>query len=287
MSFFLLDYQCLEARMSADANPGTSTQRSLPPTLAERGTERGTERGDNSSECHVRVARNTQPVQPEGSDACSVDHSRGGSPMNQGGVLRKKLYDQNVADWSARYKKNKQTLENLKQDCEVLRSDVAKQQQEVDERAENFRQLDDRYCNEVVGRAADAKESHENAVRLRGQLQVQLSEYRKTKAQLSREKKFLSADYERKHSELMCTAEMRDKLDSQLSQLSAQLGQVSAERRRMERELELVHHSLIAHTRVADEVNNEIANTCRSVKNAGSVQKLIDASKEAHRSWTD
>merc|ERR1712129_526545 len=98
--------------------------------------------------------------------------------------------------------------------------------------------------------------------------------------------------------------EERDKLDSQSAQLAAQLAQVSAERRRMERELELVHHSLIAHTRVADEVNNEMANTCRSVKNAGSVQKLkyedasisidgvglsisIDASKEAHRSLTD
>jgi len=251
--------------MSAEANHGSSTQRSpLPPTLLER--------CDGSHESRVRVARTSQPEAAEAS--CAVDHSRGGSPMNQGGVLRKKLYDQNVADWSARYKKNKQTLENLKQDCEVLRSDVAKQQQEVDERAETFRQLDDRYSNEVVGRAADAKESHENAVHLRGQLQVQLSEYRKTKAHLVREKKFLTADYERKHSEFMRTAETRDKLDSQLGQLAAQLGQVSAERRRMERELDLVQHSLRANTELADEVNNEIEHVFRSVKDAGSVQKL-------------
>jgi len=214
--------------MSTDDHHGCSTSRSvLPPTLLER--------GDGSGEVRLRVARNSQPD----SEASCADHSRGGSPINQGGVLRKKLYDQNVADWSARYKKNKQTLENLKQDCEVLRSDVAKQQQEVDERAETFRQLDDRYSNEVVGRAADAKESYESAVHLRGQLQVQLSEYRKTKTHLVREKKFLTADYERKHSELMRTAEARDKLDTQLAQLAAQLGQVSAERRRMERELDL------------------------------------------------
>jgi len=132
--FFLPDCKCLESRMSAEANHGSSTQRSpLPPTLLER--------CDGSHESRVRVARTSQPEAAEAS--CAVDHSRGGSPMNQGGVLRKKLYDQNVADWSARYKKNKQTLENLKQDCEVLRSDVAKQQQEVDERAETFRQLDD------------------------------------------------------------------------------------------------------------------------------------------------
>jgi len=224
--------------------------------------------------------------------------------MNQGAVLRKKLYDQNVAVWSARYKKNKQTLENLKQDCEMLRNDVAKQQQEVDERAETLRRLDDRYSNKIVGRAADAKEAHENAAHLRGHLQVQLSESRKAKAQLAREKSFLVADNERRHSELRRTTEERDRLDSQAAQLAGQLAQVGAERRRMERELELVHHSLIAHTRVADEVNNEIANTCRSVKNAGSVQKLkfgddsvsvdgvglsisIDASKERHMSLTD
>mmetsp|Transcript_73009 Transcript_73009/g.144718 ORF Transcript_73009/g.144718 Transcript_73009/m.144718 type:complete len:306 (-) Transcript_73009:111-1028(-) len=249
--------------MSTDDHHGCSTSRSvLPPTLLER--------GDGSGEVRLRVARNSQPD----SEASCADHSRGGSPINQGGVLRKKLYDQNVADWSARYKKNKQTLENLKQDCEVLRSDVAKQQQEVDERAETFRQLDDRYSNEVVGRAADAKESYESAVHLRGQLQVQLSEYRKTKTHLVREKKFLTADYERKHSELMRTAEARDKLDTQLAQLAAQLGQVSAERRRMERELDFVQHSLRANTELADEVNNEIEHVFRSVKDAGSVQKL-------------
>merc|ERR1712150_89772 len=109
-----------------------------------------------------------------------------------GAVLRKKLYDQNVAAWSARYKKNKQTLENLKQDCELLRNEVAKQQQDVDERAETFRQLEDHYSNKVVGRAADAKESHEHAVHLRGQLQVQLSECRKMKAQLVKEKNVLA-----------------------------------------------------------------------------------------------
>jgi len=89
-----------------------------------------------------------------------------------------------------------------------------------------------------------------------------------------REKKFLTADYERKHSELMRTAETRDKLDSQLGQLAAQLGQVSAERRRMERELDFVQHSLRANTELADEVNNEIEHVFRSVKDAGSVQKL-------------
>ena len=44
------------------------------------------------------------------------------------GLLRKKLYDQNLSDWSARYRKNKQGLDNLIKDCDALRADVAKHQ---------------------------------------------------------------------------------------------------------------------------------------------------------------
>merc|ERR1712060_549503 len=134
------------------------------------------------------------------------------------GVLRKKLYDQNLSDWSARYRKNKQNLENLERECQVLRVEVSKNQQEVDERVQNFEQLETNFNNTVFPRVEDLRSALEAATQQRAVLQSQLSESRKHKTQLTREKKFLSADYERKHAELMRVAEMRDKPDMPLTQ---------------------------------------------------------------------
>lgn len=190
-----------------------------------------------------------------------------GSHVWQGGVLRKKLHDQNVTDWSAKYRKNKQSLDGLARDCDLLRSEVAKQQRQFDERAETLRQLE-KVDLEVVARFGNAKEAHEAASQQKAQLQVQLAEQRKQKAQLVRVKKFVTADYERKHAELIRMAEARDRLDSQLGQLNQQLGQLSTDRRRMERELELVQHNLRANAELAGEVNTEIEHVFRSVKDS-------------------
>merc|ERR1719401_320159 len=81
----------------------------------------------------------------------------GGGAAGTGPVLRRKLYDQNLSDWSARYRKNRQNLDSLARDCEQLRGEVAKHQQEVDERAERHQQLEERYANEVLVRFNDAK----------------------------------------------------------------------------------------------------------------------------------
>lgn len=186
----------------------------------------------------------------------------------QGGVLRKKLYDQNLSDWSARYRKNKQSLDCLARDCELLRGDVARQQQEADERAEAFNQLEDKFANEVMVKYTETKNAYELAMQQKNVLQVQLSENRKHKTQLAREKKLLSADYERKHSELMRMAEQRDKLDSQLAQLTHQLGHLTSDRRRMERELDHVQHNLRANTELADEVNCEIEHVFDGIKDS-------------------
>jgi len=221
--------------------------------------------GGGSPQARLRQQRpSTAPPEADAEAQFEDTSSLGG----QGGVLRKKLYDQNLSDWSARYRKNKQNLDCLARDCELLRGDVARQQQEADERAEAFNSLEDKFANEVMVKYTDTKNAYDLAMQQKNVLQVQLSENRKHKTQLAREKKLLSADYERKHSELMRMAEQRDKLDSQLAQLTHQLGHLTSDRRRMERELDHVQHNLRANTELADEVNCEIEHVFDGIKDS-------------------
>jgi len=185
-----------------------------------------------------------------------------------GGILRKKLYDQNLSDWSARYRKNKQNLDALLKDCELLRADVGKSQREVDERAENYKQLEDQYENVVLAKYQDTKTAYEAAMQQKMMLQVHISENRKHKSQLTREKKMLTNDYQRKHAELMRMSEVHDKLDGQLSHLTQQLAQLTSDRRRMERELDEVQHNLRANTELADEVTSEISHVQGGIKDS-------------------
>merc|ERR1719343_557750 len=98
---------------------------------------------------------------PERNDSVggSFGHQAGGSTVlaGTGPLLRRKLYDQNLSDWSARHRKNRQHLDCMTKDCEQLKCEVAKQQAEVDDRAESFRQLDERYTDEVLVKFNEAK----------------------------------------------------------------------------------------------------------------------------------
>jgi len=190
------------------------------------------------------------------------------NPQFVGGILRKKLYDQNLSDWSARYRKNKQNLDALIKDFELLRTDVGKTQREVDERAEGYKQLEDNYENVILAKFQDTRAAYEVAMQQKGMMQAQISENRKHKAQLVRERKMLTNDYERKHAELMRMAEVHDKLDGQLSHLTQQLGQLTSDRRRMERELDEVQHNLRANTELADEVTSEISHVQDGIKDS-------------------
>eukprot|EP00929_Paragymnodinium_shiwhaense_P115042 TRINITY_DN83635_c0_g1_i1.p1 TRINITY_DN83635_c0_g1~~TRINITY_DN83635_c0_g1_i1.p1 ORF type:complete len:256 (-),score=65.02 TRINITY_DN83635_c0_g1_i1:138-905(-) len=185
-----------------------------------------------------------------------------------GGILRKKLYDQNLSDWSARYRKNKQALDTLARDCEQLRNEVARQQQEVDERELAYQSLEDRNVNEVQVKFQETKAAYEMAMQQKGMLSVQISENRKHKQFLLREKKMLTADFERKHAELMRMTEVHDKLGGQLDYFTHQLGQLNRDRHRLERELDEVNHNLKAHSELADEVNNEIAHVQDGIKDS-------------------
>lgn len=185
-----------------------------------------------------------------------------------GGILRKKLYDQNLSDWSARYKKNKQNLDALVKECDLMRNDVNKVQREVDEKAEGYQQLEDNYENVVLAKFQETKAQFEAAKQQKEMLAVQISENRGQKIKLTRERKMLTNDYERKHAELMRMAEVHDKLDGQLSHLTQQLAGLTSERRRMERELDEVQHNLRANTELADEVNCEISHVQDGIKDS-------------------
>lgn len=184
-----------------------------------------------------------------------------------GPVLRKKLFDQNVADWASRYRKNKQTLDSMTRDCELLKAEVAKQQAEVDEKAEKYQAMEDRF-NAVMAKYGETKAALEVASQQKLQLTAELSENRKVKAQLSKEKKILTADYERKHAELARGAETRDRLEAQLGMFTQQYTQTSGERQRLERELDLVQHNLRQHTELADEAHNEMERCCHGIKDS-------------------
>lgn len=190
------------------------------------------------------------------------------TPQFSGGVLRKKLYDQNLSDWSARYRKNKTNLDALTKDCDLLRVEVGKSQREVDERKECYNQLEDQYENVVLAKYHEVKAAYEGAKDEKAMLQGQISKNRKDKSLLTRERKMLTNDYERKHAELLRMAEVHDKLDGQLAHLTQQLGQLTSDRRRMERELDEVQHNLRANTCLADEVNCEISHVQDGIKDS-------------------
>jgi len=199
----------------------------------------------------------------------SVSSSAGPGSVTpaSGPVLRKKLFDQNVADWASRYRKNKQTLDNMTRDCELLKAEVAKQQVEVDEKAEKYQVMEDHF-NEQMVKFGETKAALEAAHQQKLQLNAELSENRKVKVQLSKEKKILTADYERKHAELARGAETRDRLEGQLGMFTQQYTQASGERQRLERELDLVQHNLRQHTELADEAHHEMERCCYGIKDS-------------------
>merc|ERR1712060_181003 len=131
-----------------------------------------------------------------------------------------------------------------------------------------FRQLEDRFTNEVLVKFSETKANFDAVAQQKGNLTIQLSENRKHKTQLTREKKLLRADYERKHAELLRMAEQRDQLESQLAQVMQHLGQMGSDRKRMERELDMVQHNLRANTELADEVHNEIEHVFHGIKDS-------------------
>lgn len=206
---------------------------------------------------------------PERVDGASASTAPVSCPAGgTGPVARRRLYDQNLSDWSARVRKNKQNLDVLERDCNQLRAEVAKAQQETDDREDKLRQLEDRHVNEVMVKFNDAKGNFDVMTQQKQTLATQLSDYRKLKSHLTKERRVLQSDFERKHAERNRTAEARDKLEAQIEQLMQHLAQLSSERRRMERDLDTVQNNLRAHTDLADEVHTEIEHVRDGIKDS-------------------
>jgi chromosome segregation ATPase len=185
-----------------------------------------------------------------------------------GGVLRKKLYDKNLADWSAKYRKNKQILDALCKDCDSLRVEVSRTQRAVDERILEHKRLDDQLQASIFMKFRDVETAYKNAKEERERLQMQLSQNRADKGKLTKDKKILKNDHERKQAEYMRMVEVHDKLENQQSAAMAQLQQLTLDRRRMERDLEEVNHDLRAKTDEADEVTSQIYHVQDGIKDS-------------------
>merc|ERR1719235_2123252 len=190
------------------------------------------------------------------------------TPRSDNGVLMRRVYDQSLTDWASRYKKNKGALELMSKECEQLRGQVAKLQSEVDVMEQAYEGLERQFTNEIAVRHQNAKEGFDEAQQAKGMLSVQLADQRKLRAQLQREHKVISADYNRKHAELTRTIEQRDRLEETLSQQTAHHRQLTGDRRRMERELDYVQQNLRQNTDVVDEVTHDMVNVKEGIKDS-------------------
>lgn len=204
-----------------------------------------------------------------------------------GPVLRKKLFDQSVADWSSRYKKNTQILETLTRDCDTLRVEASKHQLVVDNQAETFRQLEERFTNDAIPKLMESKASLEVAAQQKQHLLAEQSESRKVKAHLAKEKRIMIGDIERRQAELARLAELRERLEAQLYSFEVQLTQVVGERERIDKELDLVQHNLRQHTELADEAHQELERTCVGIKDSVINKMLPPVRLEGSASVTD
>merc|ERR1719420_201303 len=156
----------------------------------------------------------------------------------------------------------------MSKECEQLRALVAKHQSEVDMMEQAHENLERQYNNETLVRLRNAKEGYDEAQQAKGMLSLQLAEQRKLRTQLQRERKVLSADYNRKHAELTRMIEQRDRLEETLAQQSSHLGQLATDRRRMERELDSVQQNLRQNTDVVDEVTHDMSNVKEGIKDS-------------------
>lgn len=182
-------------------------------------------------------------------------------------MLQKKVYGKELTDWTARHHKNKLVNDRLNKEIETLRKEVLAQREEIRVREEAFAQLEQNH-EDAVRRLDETKAASDSGVYRKGELQVDLSDARKHKVALTKERKTLVSDYDRKHAELVRTYEIRDQLEKQAASLSRDCQQISSERSKQERQLSDVLGELRTHTDLTYEVNREMDNVWDGVKNA-------------------
>jgi chromosome segregation ATPase len=166
------------------------------------------------------------------------------------------VYDRNLTEWSARHRKNEQSLRNMNAECARLKQDVAREQQAVDTDEEALLELERKLQQVYYVRAEESKSLLAAKLEQKTMLQNQLSESRKLRRQLQKQKDQLTADFDRKYTELHRLAEQKQRLELQLAHLSKHLHKVSSERKGMEKELGNVESDIQNASEVVDEIRS-------------------------------
>lgn len=180
----------------------------------------------------------------------------------------KLVFDKSLSEWTARYRKNKKCLDSVCFQCDHLRLEVTKAQDEVDKREEEIRHIDDKLHNEVYVRASNAKKSFEQAKAEQLHLNNKITEQRRIKQKLSKDLNSLRGDYDRKYAELNRTVEQHTKLEGQLDSLTKRLGAISNERRKMEQELGVINQCLLEGSGVLQDISTEVSNVRAGIRNS-------------------
>lgn len=178
----------------------------------------------------------------------------------------KLLYDKSLSEWTSKYVKNKRELDRVTSQCDHLRHEAQKLQEQVEDSTRTLKNMEDKYNNELSVRFQQAKTNYEAALQQKQILSNQITENRKLKGTLNKEKGSLTADYDRKYAELTRTLEQRAKLDDQLAKLSQQLGELAEERKRGERELSVIQNHLKENSELVDELNNDMVDVREGIK---------------------
>ncbi|CAD7941830.1 unnamed protein product [Amoebophrya sp. A120] len=178
----------------------------------------------------------------------------------------KVLYDKSLSEWTSKYVKNKRELDRVTTQCDHLRHEAMKLQEQVEESTKTLKNMEDKYNNELAQRFQQSKANYEHALQQKQILQNQIAENRKLKQTLSKEKSSLTADYDRKYAELTKTLEHRAKLDDQLARLSQQLSDLAEERKRGEKELAQLQGHLKENSDLVDNLNSDMVDVREGIK---------------------
>lgn len=174
-------------------------------------------------------------------------------PGGNSGRSQNRFMDESLANWSARFRKNKQTLLGLLKENDHLKLEAVKLQEEVDIRTARVKEVEEEMHAAALAKASEVHNELKRVTKHFAEVQLQLVEHRKQKADLSRDKKNLTADFQRKHAEVVRSTEVQDRLRAQLDVLTQHLSMVVTERRRSEREVDAVQHNVRQNTELADE----------------------------------
>lgn len=187
-----------------------------------------------------------------------------------GGHVPKQIYDRTLSEWTSKYVKNKRDLDRTSGQCEQLRHEALKLQNEVEASNKELDQMEDQFNGELMVKYEKGKNAYEVAVHQKQVLSNQIAENRKLKTTLTKEKNSLTSDYDRKYSELTKTLEHRARLDKQLEKLAGDLTKLTDDRRSGENRLKRIRAALAENAEVVADLESDLMEV------HGGVQATLD-----------